>query len=80
MQSHRLPEAVEELTQTLRLDPASADAHNDLGASLVQLGDYKKAVEQFSEAVRINPAYAGARRNLELAQAQMKNEKVENGK
>jgi len=29
--------------------------------------------------VRINPAYAGARRNLELAQAQMKNEKVENG-
>ena len=76
-ETHQLPEAVEELTQALRFDPADAHAHNDLGVALFQLGDYEKSAGQFSDAVRIDPAYADARRNLDLAQARIKNEKVE---
>jgi lipoprotein NlpI len=72
MQSHQLPEAKEELTQSLRYDPNYADAHNDLGAVLIQLGDFDHAIEQFSDAARINPSYACARQNLTLAQAHVK--------
>jgi len=60
----------------VKLDPASANAHDDLGVALFQLGDDEKAVEQFNDALRIDPSYAGARRNLELTQAHMKNVKV----
>ncbi|MGA3262539.1 MAG: tetratricopeptide repeat protein [Terracidiphilus sp.] len=80
MKTQRLPEAVEEYTQALRFDPADVDTHNNLGVTLVQLGDYEKAIEQFSDALRIDPDYAGIRRNLELAQAQLKNKKVEDGR
>jgi tetratricopeptide (TPR) repeat protein len=79
-ETHKFPEAVEELNQALRFDPADAHAHNGLGAALFQLGDHEKAVEQFNEAIRIDPAYAEAKRNLALAQAQMKNKKVDNGR
>jgi len=75
--THQLPEAVEEFTQAVRLAPTNAYAHNDLGVALFQLGDYEKAAGQFSDAIRIDPAYADARRSLELAQARIKNEKVE---
>ena len=75
MQLHQLSEAEEELTQSLRYDPTYADAHNDLGAVFIQLGDFDHAIEQFSDAVRINPSYAGAKQNLALAQAHVKNEK-----
>jgi Flp pilus assembly protein TadD len=76
METHQLPEAVEEFTQALRFDPADAHAHKGLGVALFQLGDNEKAVEQFSEAVRVDPADAGARRNLDVAQARMKNKAV----
>ncbi|MGA3264312.1 MAG: tetratricopeptide repeat protein [Terracidiphilus sp.] len=79
MDAHQLPEAIEELTQAVRFDPANANAHNGLGVALAQLGNYEKAVEQFNDAVRIDPAYADARRNLDLAQAKMKSEKSEIG-
>ena len=75
MQTHQFHEAAEEFTQALRFDPASANAHDDLGVALFQLGDDEKAVEQFSDAVRIDPANAGARRNLDVAQSWMKNER-----
>ena len=54
-------------------DPANADAHNDLGVALFQLGEEEKAVEQFNEALRIDPAYYDARRNLDIVQARMNN-------
>ena len=76
----QFPQAVEELTLALRYDPANAYAHNDLGVALYQMGAYEKAAEQFSEALRLDPAYAGARQNLGLVQAQLKNNKVENGR
>jgi superkiller protein 3 len=77
VETHQLPEAVEEFTQLLRLNPADAHAHDNLGIALFQLGDFEKAAEQFSDAIKIDPADADARRNLDLAHARMKNEKVE---
>jgi lipoprotein NlpI len=74
--THQLPEAVGEFTQSLRIDPANADAHNSLGVALAQLGEYDKAVEQFNDALRIDPEFVGAERNLQRAQAQM-NSKAE---
>jgi lipoprotein NlpI len=77
---HRLPEAVEEFTQSLRIDPANANTHNNLGVVLFQMRDYEKAVEQFSDAVQTDPANADAKRNLDGAQALMKNVKVGSGR
>ena len=79
-QAHRFPEAVEEFTQVVRFDPANANAHNDLGAALFQLGDYEKAAEQFNEALRIDPSYVYARKNHDLVQARMKSKSVEQGR
>ena len=69
---HQVPEAVEEFIQALKVDPANAYAHNDLGIAMVQRGDMKNALEQFSEAVQIDPSYVDARQNLERAQALVK--------
>ena len=80
IETHQFPDAVEEFTQAMRYDPTNANAHNDLGVALFQLGDYEKAAEQFSEAVRIDPASSLARKNLDLAQARLKNKKVDSGR
>jgi Flp pilus assembly protein TadD len=77
LEKHQLPEAEEEFTRALQYDPANTHAHNGLGVALYQLGEYEKAAEQFSDALQIDPDDAEARRNLDLAQARMKNEKVE---
>jgi tetratricopeptide (TPR) repeat protein len=65
VRTHQFPAAVDEFEQAVKLDPANAHAHNDLG-------DYEKAVAQFNDAIQIDPTYADARRNLDLAQARMK--------
>jgi tetratricopeptide (TPR) repeat protein len=72
VRTHQFPAAVDEFEQAVKLDPANAHAHNDLGVALSQLGDYEKAVAQFNDAIQIDPTYADARRNLDLAQARMK--------
>jgi Tfp pilus assembly protein PilF len=77
MSLHQFPEAIAELNQALRLDPANAHMHNDLGVALSQLQVYDKAAEQFSDAVRIDPTYADAKRNLNLALVRMKTIKPE---
>jgi Tfp pilus assembly protein PilF len=76
-ETHQYPQAVEEFTQALRFDPTNASTHNNLGVALLQLGDFEKAAEQFNDAIQIDPSYADPRRNLILAQAGMKNKKVD---
>ena len=74
-EEHRLPEAAEELTQAVRLDPANPNTHNNLGGILFQMGEYERAAEQFNDALRIDPSNASARQNLTLAQVRMKTTK-----
>ena len=76
IEAHQIPAAIAEFTKAVQIDPASPNAHDDLGVALFQLGDDEKAIEQFNDAIRIDPSYAGARRNLDLTLAHMKTKKI----
>ncbi|MEO8384583.1 MAG: tetratricopeptide repeat protein [Betaproteobacteria bacterium] len=56
--------AVELLRQALRLQPAFAQAHNNLGIVLSEQGKIQEAIEAFVEAIRLHPGYARAHANL----------------
>ena len=49
--------AVTELTRTVELDPARADALYLLGYSHLMLRQYSEAVEMFSRAFEVDPAF-----------------------
>ena len=50
----------------LRHDPRSADAYNNLGWSLAQLGFREAAVAAYEKAVELNPSHERARNNMKL--------------
>jgi len=50
-----------------RVDPESADVHNNLGAALASRGRVDEAADHFQQALDIRPAYADAERNLRQA-------------
>jgi tetratricopeptide (TPR) repeat protein/mono/diheme cytochrome c family protein len=60
----RRAEAVRELREAVRLEPARATARNTLGAALQADGKVQEAAAEYREAVRLDPAYASARYNL----------------
>ncbi len=47
--------------------PGSADAHNNLGAALIDMGMYDKAQEETSQAVALKPYFAEAHNNLGIS-------------
>lgn len=57
-------EAMTYLREALRLDPASAEAHNNMGGALQRLGRFDEALEEHKEAARLNPALLDARYNI----------------
>jgi superkiller protein 3 len=57
-------QAVERYYQALELDPHFAQAWNNLGNALADLGKIKKAREAFQKAVAIDPTLASAAGNL----------------
>jgi Flp pilus assembly protein TadD len=63
----KMPEAIEQYEQALRIWPDNAEAHVNLGVILGQAGRNQEAVEHFEQAVRIKPDSAGAHNNLGLA-------------
>ncbi len=58
------PTALVEFRETLRLNPASDMAHNNLGYALLETGDLPGAIAEFQEALRLNPGNPFARKNL----------------
>jgi Flp pilus assembly protein TadD len=48
----------------LTIDPAHADAHNNLGVALRDLGRPAEAEQSYREALRLRPNYAEAHNNL----------------
>ena len=50
----------------LRLDPANAEAHDDLGVILAQRGDLETAEQHFRAAMHLEPDYQKAHHNLAL--------------
>jgi hypothetical protein len=67
--SNRLPEAVVELREALRLQP-DAENENNLGVALVRLGRPAEAVPHYQAAVRLRPGYPEFLYNLGLALTQ----------
>ena len=62
-----MTEAIDRFRQAVRLDPASAEAHNNLGSAFGLLGRFDQAIEEFREALRLDPSHARARENLGIA-------------
>jgi Flp pilus assembly protein TadD len=69
-QAGRMPEAIEHLEQSLRINPDYADAHNNLGNVLTRSGRLPEAIEHLEQALRINPDFAEAHNSLGIALAQ----------
>lgn len=63
----RLAEAVTQLEETVRVDPASRMAHNSLGSTLFAQGKVDEAVGHFRRALEIGPDDAVAHYNLATA-------------
>jgi tetratricopeptide (TPR) repeat protein len=56
-----------QLRAAIETEPASARAHNDLGALLAERGRTEEAIAQFEEATELQPDYAAARTGLGAA-------------
>ena len=54
---NRLPDAEKNLREAVRLDPAFAKAHFQLGTVLEDLQQPKQALKELREAARLDPAY-----------------------
>ena len=57
-------QVVDAFREAIRLDPAYAQAHNNLGLVLTQTDRTDEAIAAFREAVRLQPDFADARANL----------------
>ena len=70
-ESGRVPEAIAQYEQALRINPDFADAHYNLGIALVQMGRAPEAIAHWERVVLIKPDYAEAHHNLGAALAQV---------
>jgi Flp pilus assembly protein TadD len=57
-------EGVEHCSQSVRLKPDYAKAHNNLAIALVAVGRISEAIEHLQEALRLAPDYPEANNNL----------------
>ena len=62
--ANRLPEAIAQYQQALRLDPRSAETHVNLGGAYELSGRPDEAIEQFEQGVALKPDYAGMQYDL----------------
>lgn len=59
----KLPEALREFAEAVRLRPSNAEAYNDAGLTLLKLGRRDEAIRCFQQSLQVRPI-AGAARNL----------------
>ncbi len=57
-------EASEAYRRAITMNPAYADAHNNLGEALIELGSFAEARESLARALELNPGLAIAHNNL----------------
>lgn len=56
--------AIDQLTQSVAIDPRQADAYFHIGASYLELKNIAKAQENFRKAIQLKPDYALAHLNM----------------
>jgi protein O-GlcNAc transferase len=60
-------QAIAEYREALKLRPASADTHDNLGALLYDVGETDAAIQEYRRALWLNPDLAAAHNNLGVA-------------
>jgi len=60
----RIPDAIAQFEEALRLNPVLAEAHYNLGTTFASAGRIPEAIAQFEAALRLKPDYAEAYYNL----------------
>ncbi|HXJ40364.1 MAG TPA: tetratricopeptide repeat protein [Bryobacteraceae bacterium] len=66
-QQGRVQSSIAHLRKAIAIDPDYMEAHNNLGARYIALGDNDRAIEQLEIALRLDPSSAFAHLNLSLA-------------
>ena len=59
----KLPEALVEFQEAIRLRPSNAEAYNDLALTLLKLGRREESIQRFQQSLQVR-ATSGAARNL----------------
>lgn len=59
--------AVQHLQKALKADPEFVEAHNNLGASYLQLSRYQDAIGEFEAAIALDEKMSAPHRNMSLA-------------
>jgi Flp pilus assembly protein TadD len=65
----KFQEAIDKLTEALKLDPDLSQAYNARGYARVRLKQYADAISDFGDAIRLNGSYANAYLNRSAAKA-----------
>ena len=60
----KLPEAIADFEEALRIEPDYAEAHNNLAHALSRVGRIQDAIRHYEQALQINPYWAVAHNNL----------------
>jgi tetratricopeptide (TPR) repeat protein len=71
----RIPEAIDQLHEALRLNPNNAEAHANLGLALLESGKPRESIPEFEAALRLKPEFKLAADNLHRAQAQLSSQR-----
>jgi len=71
LREQRFADAIEQLTQALKLDPTMAQAFNARGYAHLRLRHYSEATADCEQALRLKPSYPNAARNLEAARVHL---------
>jgi tetratricopeptide (TPR) repeat protein len=66
VRSGNFQSAAEHLQKALQIYPDFVQAHNNLGASYLQLNEYERAIPEFQKAIELDPKIQEAYRNLGL--------------
>jgi tetratricopeptide (TPR) repeat protein len=71
VQRGRVPEAIKQYEQALRVEPDDAAAHNGLGVAFARLGKSQEAIAHWEQALRIKPDSAETHNNLAVTLARL---------